>query len=263
MRRVRVVSSVRFLASKQAQSILKQRNIPTILCSSSHTSRYTSPTVQYAEYATEGTPIVPGMSDKERLQFQELFGRPAVTDWETHPFNPNVVKAVELITEFNAMQFIEFTKLLQYKLKIDDAMIQGAFMTSQAMGMGMGMGMPMGGMAMGGGMPMQGMPGMGGPQETEEEKAQRLEEEKKKKEEEEEAAKNAPYMATLVAVDDAKKFNVLKEIRKLIPGMKLMESKEKVDKLPSKIKEVKLEEGEKLVTLFAELGGTLELKPLT
>jgi len=69
------------------------------------------------------------------------------------------------------------------------------------------------------------------------------------------------FSLVLTAITEDAKFKVLKEVRVLKPGMKLMESKALIDKLPSTLKEeVPKEEAEKLVALFKELGGTLEMQ---
>jgi len=69
------------------------------------------------------------------------------------------------------------------------------------------------------------------------------------------------FKLVLTAVDTEAKVKVLKEVRVIKPGMKLLESKELVDKLPSILKEdVTKEEGETWVKKFKEAGGVAELQ---
>jgi len=82
-----------------------------------------------------------------------------------------------------------------------------------------------------------------------------------KKEEPPKEEVKTSFSLVLTAVPEDAKFKVLKEVRILKPGMKLMESKELVDKLPSTLKDdVPKEEADQWLAKFKELGATLELK---
>lgn len=73
------------------------------------------------------------------------------------------------------------------------------------------------------------------------------------------AAKDTVTMK-LVALEEGKKFPVLKILRKLAPGQNLLESKKMVEELPSTIaSDIPNEEAAKWVAEIKEAGGTVEL----
>ena len=68
------------------------------------------------------------------------------------------------------------------------------------------------------------------------------------------------FNVKMVAVDSAKKINVIKEVKNLL-GLGLKESKEFVESLPNLIKkDVKKEEAEILAKKFTDVGATVELE---
>ncbi|KAL6044397.1 54S ribosomal protein L12, mitochondrial [Balamuthia mandrillaris] len=157
-----------------------------------------------------------------------------VKDWDQYTFPPKIVKLVDQLLALNQLENLELTKLMQRRLGIPDSALQGGSVVYAAP-------------AAGAPAPGGAAPAGGAAAEAEKKDAA--------------AAANAVVTLELTAVNEADKFKVLKEVRALIPGMKLMESKEKVEKLPSKLKEgVTREEAEKIVAKFKEAGGTVVIK---
>lgn len=150
-----------------------------------------------------------------------------VSDWKQFEFSPRVRKIGEALFQLNQVEMFELVKLLQLRFDVPDSALMGGGVVVQAAG-------------------------AAAPAAAAEPAAEEPKEEKKEK---------MIFDVQLTAVAEADKFKVLKEIRALKPGMKLLESKEMVEKLPSMLKQnVPKEEAEQMVAKFKELGGTVELK---
>ncbi len=74
------------------------------------------------------------------------------------------------------------------------------------------------------------------------------------------AAKKDTFKMKLVALEEGKKFPVLKILRKIAPGMNLMDSKKLVEELPSTISEsIPAADAQKFAAELKEAGATVEL----
>lgn len=183
-----------------------------------------------------------------------------MTDWKEYQFSPRVRKIGEALFQLNQIEMFELVKLLQLRFDVPDSAI------------------------MGGGVVVQAAPAAGAAAAAPGDAAAPAQAEAPKEEKKEKMI----FDVQLTAVNEADKFKVLKEIRAMKPGMKLLEvristitfaltlhaqigqiayyfhsmqSKEMVEKLPSMLKQnVPKEEADQLVAKFKELGGTVELK---
>jgi len=156
-----------------------------------------------------------------------------VSNWEEFQFSPKVKKIAEAMFQLNQVETFELLKLLQLRFDVPDSALMGGGVVVQAA-------------APGTPAPAGATPGGDAPSAQAQSEAK---------------AEKMIFDVQLVAVNEADKFKVLKEIRTMKPGMKLLESKEMVEKLPSMLKQnVQKDEAEKLAAKFKELGGTVELK---
>jgi len=166
-----------------------------------------------------------------------------VVNWTDFKFNPKLLDLADQILKLNLLEHLELTKILQTRLQIPESLLYGGIP------MGVPAGMPTG--------PQQAGPQAQSPQVAAGGAATPAPAQKK----EEAKPSQTVFDLSLTAVDAAGKFKILKEVRALIPGMTLQESKTLVEELPSQIKKgVPKEEAEQLVKKFKELGGTLVMK---
>lgn len=157
-----------------------------------------------------------------------------VNDWSTFKFDPKITAVADQIMAYDQFEMMELTRYMQQRLGLPDQALFGGFG--------------------GGGGGVAAAPvaqAQAAPAETQETKPKA---EEKKQEQ-------LAFTLHLVKVDPEAKFKVLKEIRTMKPGMKILESKDMVEKLPSLLKEnVLKEEAEQLVAKFKELGGEVQMK---
>jgi len=193
--------------------------------------------------STFGTPTIKrSYADKQQTQPTDDYASPinqkidpsvlkwkAVSSWEGFPFDPKIVNLAQQLLSLNQIESIQLTKYLQQQTGVPDSFFYGGgpSFTPQA----------------------QPAAAAAAPAAADAPKEEPKKEEK------------THFELVLTSVTEEGKFKVLKEIRTIKPGMKLMESKAMVDKLPSSVKNmVPKEEAERLVALFKELGGTLEMR---
>jgi len=181
---------------------------------------------------------MPSELAKQLVDSVDPRGSLLVDDWKNFKFDPKITKIADEMLQLNQYDMMELMRYLQQRLGGPEAALFGGF------GGGGG-----GGYAA---APVQAQAqAQAAPAESQETKP-KVEEKKQEQ---------LAFTLQLVKVDPEAKFKVLKEIRTMKPGMKILESKDMVEKLPSLLKEnVPKEEAEQLVAKFKELGGEVQMK---
>lgn len=118
-----------------------------------------------------------------------------VSNWEEFQFSPKVKKIAEAMFQLNQVETFELLKLLQLRFDVPDSALMGGGVVVQAA-------------APGTPAPAGATPGGDAPSAQAQSEAK---------------AEKMIFDVQLVAVNEADKFKVLKEIRTMKPGMKLLE----------------------------------------